>query len=99
MNQLSVEMKVDIWGHDGLPHSFLFITGPDGQTRGYGFSPAEPGKIAGLGVIKNNIDHDFSAGTGKIPLDINSYNRLVDYVNNSIKTPPAIPTYFRISMR
>jgi hypothetical protein len=45
----SVEMRVDVGGADGIPHTFIVVTGPDGVERGYGFAPRDPGALAGDG--------------------------------------------------
>jgi Ca2+-binding RTX toxin-like protein len=94
MNELSVELRVDIGGHDYLPHSFLIVTGPDGIERGYGFGPLEDGNMVDYGWIKDNFDHERNTSTGKIPLDVDSYNRLVAYINKSIANPPPYNLFF-----
>jgi hypothetical protein len=99
MKDLSVELRVDIWGDDGLPHSFLIITDPNGVERGYGFGPSEDGKMIDDGVINNNLPHDSIATTGKIPLDVDSYNRLVAYINKSIANPPPYNLFLGLSVQ
>jgi Ca2+-binding RTX toxin-like protein len=94
MNELSVELVVDVFGKDGLPHTFLIIVGPDGKDRGFGFGPLEDGNFIDYGRIKDNIEHERNTSTGKIPLDVDSYNRLVAYINKSIANPPPYNLFF-----
>ena len=84
----SVEMRVDIGGKDGIPHSFIVVTGPDGVERGYGFAPRESGSLTGDGKIYDGTSHEYSQTTGKIPLDADSYGRLMDYIQKSTENPP-----------
>jgi hypothetical protein len=84
----SVEMRVDVGGADGIPHTFIVVTGPDGVERGYGFAPRDPGALAGDGKIWDNTGHEYSQTTGKIPLDPDSYMRLMDYIQKSTENPP-----------
>lgn len=37
----SVTMRVDVAGSDGIPHTFLVITQPDGHQTEYGQVPKE----------------------------------------------------------
>lgn len=39
-NNISVEIRYDIGGIDGIPHTFIVITLPDGSEREYGYAPA-----------------------------------------------------------
>ena len=43
----SIEIRVDIGGSDFIPHTFVVITGSDGQERGYGLAPAIYGTLTG----------------------------------------------------
>lgn len=79
----SVEMRVDIGGKDGIPHTFIVVTGVDGIERGYGFAPRESGSLTGDGKIYDDTKHEYSQTTGKIPLDADSYGRLMDYIQKS----------------
>jgi len=88
MSGMSVELRVDVGGADYIPHSFLVVTGPDGIERGYGFAPREGGSLTGDGWIYDDTNHEYSETTGKIPLDDDSYGRLMDYINDSSDNPP-----------
>ena len=94
MNELSVELRIDVGGEDFIPHSFLVIVGPDGVAREYGFTPAKQGNLAGDGIVEATDLHEANVSTGKIPLDVDSYNRLVDYINKSIANPPPYNLFF-----
>ncbi|ACB93003.1 hypothetical protein XfasM23_1595 [Xylella fastidiosa M23] len=39
-NNISVQIKYDVGGQDGIPHTFIVITLPDGSEREYGYAPA-----------------------------------------------------------
>lgn len=41
MSYAQVEVRVDVYGQDGLPHTFLHVTHPDGSTSQYGLVPAD----------------------------------------------------------
>jgi Ca2+-binding RTX toxin-like protein len=88
---LSVELRVDV---TGIPHSFLVITGPDGIERGYGLVPNNEGRPQSPGNIQDDTQHPYDNTTGKIPLSTEGYNRLVDYINNSIQNPPPYDLFF-----
>lgn len=55
--QPSVQIRIDVGGSDGLPHTFLFITHPDGSTSEYGLVPAKSGSISGDGRIDRTGDY------------------------------------------
>jgi len=84
----SIEMRVDIGGKDGIPHTFIVVTGPDGVERGYGFAPRESGSLTGDGKIYDDTNHEYSQTTGKIPLDADSYGKLMDFIQKSTENPP-----------
>uniref|UniRef100_UPI0025886FA5 hypothetical protein n=2 Tax=Nitrosomonas TaxID=914 RepID=UPI0025886FA5 len=84
----SIEMRVDIGGKDGIPHTFIIVTGPDGIERGYGFAPRQPGTFTGDGKIYDDTNHEYNRTTGKISLDVDSYGRLMDYIQKSTENPP-----------
>lgn len=92
----SVEMRVDIGGKDGIPHSFIVVTGPDGVERGYGFAPRESGSLTGDGKIYDDTNHEYSQTTGKIPLDADSYRRLMDYIQKSTESPPPLTIWIPV---
>jgi hypothetical protein len=46
----SVSMHVDVSGRDGIPHTFLVLTHPDGRVVEYGFAPQVTG-LSGVGKI------------------------------------------------
>jgi hypothetical protein len=85
---MNVELRVDIGGGDFIPHTFIVVTGPDGVERGYGLAPLEHGSLTGSGWIYDDTNHEYSASTGKIPLDVDSYARLSSYIQESISNPP-----------
>lgn len=91
---LSVELRVDV---TGMPHSFLVITGPDGIERGYGLVPNNEGSPQSPGNIQDDTQHPFDNTTGKIPLSTEDYNRLIDYINNSIQNPPPYDLFLEIN--
>jgi hypothetical protein len=61
----TVEMRVDIGGSNGIPHSFLVVTGPDGIENGYGLAPLDPGTLVSDGKIYDDINHEYQATTGE----------------------------------
>jgi hypothetical protein len=85
---LGVELRVDIGGSDNIPHSFLVLTDANGKEHGYGLVPLEQGQLTGNGWISDDTDHEYNTSTGKIPLSVEDYNKLVDYIQNSIDYPP-----------
>ncbi|MFM5727816.1 calcium-binding protein [Aeromonas veronii] len=88
---MSVELRVDV---TGMPHSFLVIIGPDGIERGVGLAPAIEGEPQSSGKIYDDTSHPYDSSTGKINLTPNEYNRLADYVNNSIDNPPPYNLFY-----
>jgi len=60
----TVQIRVDIGGADIIPHTFIVVTGPNGQTAEYGLAPLEPHSIAGEGNVyqtgANGVDaHEY----------------------------------------
>ena len=94
----SVELRVDIGGTDLIPHTFIIVTDPNGEQRGYGFAPKESHVLQGAGHIYNDLDHEWNkkgqATTGPIPLDANAHNKLNDYIQKSIENPPPYDLLF-----
>lgn len=47
----SVQTRIDIGGIDGIPHTFLVVTHPNGSTTEYGFLPAIPLTPSSIGHV------------------------------------------------
>jgi Ca2+-binding RTX toxin-like protein len=84
----SVELRVDIGGADGIPHSFIVVVGADGVEHGYGFAPLESGTLMGAGKIYDDTYHEYTSTTGKIPLLESDYIRLMEYIRRTELNPP-----------
>jgi len=91
MQTPSVELRVDI---TGVPHTFLVVTSPDGTVRGYGLAPAENMQLAGPGIIQDDTEHLWDASTGPIPLSLDGYQRLMEYIQRSEENPPPYDVVF-----
>ena len=90
----TVELRVDVGGKDLIPHTFIVVTGPDGEAREYGFAPADPRSMQGPGKVYETSKHEYTSSTGKIPLTPEQYDRLMDYINRSIENPPPYDLWF-----
>jgi hypothetical protein len=72
----------------GIPHSFIVVSDAQGNSYGYGFYPAESGAPNSSGAIADNTAHEYTTSSEPIPLTLDQYSRIRDYVNSSIASPP-----------
>jgi hypothetical protein len=92
--QLTAPIKsVEIFTYIGtgaegpIPHTFLEVTEANGKKDDFGFAPQITG-LVGTGQIFNNIGHLSFNSSGPISLNSAQGQRLEEYINQSIKTPP-----------
>jgi len=74
-----VEIRVDTFADDALPHTFIVITGPDGVEQGWGFAPAESGQMNDAGWIYDDTNHAYNISSGKMEITESQFNLLNDY--------------------
>ena len=95
----SVAMRVDTGGSNGIPHTFLVVTHPDGRQIEYGLTPANHSKDSVIGLNGPGIIDLTGPGAGKRPHEYNfdgasrnltdaQYAKLMEYINSSIANPP-----------
>ena len=90
----SVEVRVDTFADDVIPHTFIVLTDENGNKRGYGFAPETSHSLQGNGKIFDDTDHKYSATTGKIPLTQEQYQNMINYINESTANPPQYNLFF-----
>ncbi|MGL4767424.1 MAG: hypothetical protein ACRCV6_05025 [Formosimonas sp.] len=86
-------MKVDV---NGMPHTFLQVTHPDGRIVEYGLVPKEDGhpfsagkiEITGQGYGEEGKPHESTFEASRQSISIEQYNSLMKYINNSMAKPP-----------
>ncbi len=89
----SVQMRVDLFGGDGVPHTFLHIIHPDGSEADYGLVPenghlSDDGLIDVIPIPPGSEGHEYNFSSKARELSDNQYTSLMKYINESIKTPP-----------
>jgi hypothetical protein len=90
----SVTMRVDIGGSNGVPHTFIVVTHPDGRQTEYGFVPREglspfgPGNIDVTGPGVNKDPHESSFNGPTQDLTDAQYQNMMEFINRSIANPP-----------
>ena len=84
---LLVEIRVDVFGEDGIPHTFLKVTNPDGSIDYFGFAPQQSGAPFGPGEVFFE-DHEYQFSSGEISLTQQQYINLMDGIAESIINPP-----------
>jgi trimeric autotransporter adhesin len=90
----TVQIRVDFGGSDGIPHSFLAVTHPDGSTVEYGLVPAEHLSVSGPGMIDQTgpgvgeAPHEYNVGGPVQTLTQDQYQGLMDKINHDIASPP-----------
>lgn len=89
----TIEIRVDVWGSDGFPHTFLNVTDSNGTSINYGFAPEQSGHLVGSGNVEiepvpnGEIGHEYSSTSGKIPITEEQYNDLINYINQTDANP------------
>jgi len=71
-----------------IPHTFLVVTDSEGNSSEYGFVPTETGQLVSPGKIEKTYDHEHHKESEIIPLDKQSYDRLMDFIKKSEVNPP-----------
>lgn len=85
----NIELRFDVKGDDWIPHTFIVVTDPSGKETGYGFGPAQEGRMTGDGkVYHDQLGHEFNTTTGKLDITIDQYNSIMDYINRTTANPP-----------
>ncbi|AAF83478.1 hemolysin-type calcium binding protein [Xylella fastidiosa 9a5c] len=85
-NNISVEIRYDVGGVDGIPHTFIVITLPDGTEREYGYGPANPGSRSGPGTVfetgahTKEREHEYNTSSSKHSITLDQYNALMDFI-------------------
>jgi Ca2+-binding RTX toxin-like protein len=94
-NSASAQVRVDIGGGDGVPHTFISVTHPDGKQTEYGMVPAThlspegPGKIDITGPDSpSKIPHEYDISGPEVTLTDQQYRDLMRDIDASIKNPP-----------
>lgn len=94
-NSASAQVRVDIGGSDGVPHTFIWVTHPDGKQTEYGMVPAThlspegPGKIDITGPDSpSKIPHEYDISGPEVTLTDQQYRDLMRDIDASIKNPP-----------
>ena len=82
-----IEIFVDIFGSDGIPHTFIKVYDNEGNATEYGFRP-ENGKLIDDGHIDINIDHEYNSSSGRMDITNEQYEDLIDSIKESIANPP-----------
>ena len=82
----SVQIMNDV--KDFPPHTFLVVTGPDKAPHGYGFAPGATNAPIAPGQVFDNTTHPHTTTSGALPLSGEQYNRLANFINDSIANPP-----------
>ncbi|WP_162493531.1 hypothetical protein [Xylella fastidiosa] len=82
-NNISVQVRYDIGGVDGIPHTFIVITLPNGSEREYGYGPANPGNLSGPGKVfetgrhTKEKEHEHQGSSFKYSITLDQYNALM----------------------
>ena len=84
----TIEFRIDVLGRDGIPHSFITMDNGAGDKRNYGFGPADGESLWGPGIISDNKDHEYQYSYGPIEVTPEQYNKMVEYITESINNPP-----------
>ena len=89
----SIQMRIDVGGGDGVPHSFLVVTHSDGSVLEYGLAPAEHLSMSGAGKIDLTgfggvPPHEYTFATEAVSLSDSQYANVLQYIGGSILSPP-----------
>ena len=89
----TVQIRVDIGGKDGIPHSFLAVTHPDGTVTEYGLVPATHGSMSGPGEIDLTgiglvEPHEYTFASQAASISDTQYANLIGFIGGSILSPP-----------
>ncbi|WP_081044447.1 hypothetical protein [Xylella fastidiosa] len=82
-NNISIEIRYDIFGGDGIPHTFIVITLPNGSEREYGYGPAQSGSLRGPGAVfetglhTKEGRHENNGRSSKYSITADQYNALM----------------------
>lgn len=90
----TVEIRTDIGGSDGIPHTFLVVKNEAGEPiYARGFAPEVTG-LWGEGMIHNEIDsngmvHESTISSGTLAvLDENGFDKLKTIISGYENNPP-----------
>jgi hypothetical protein len=87
----SIQMRIDV---QGMPHSFLSVTHPDGTITEYGLVPAvdgspfNAGKIDITGPNTPHREHEKSFVGEPVQLTTEQYDKLMNIINDAVVNPP-----------
>lgn len=84
----SVEIRIDVGGLDGIPHTFIVVTDNNGVSTGYGFAPAESGSLFGPGNVYDDTNHEYQISTDPMDITDQQFQDLMDHINDSRNNPP-----------
>jgi hypothetical protein len=88
-----VQIRVDLGGRNGIPHTFIAVAHPDGMVTEYGLVPAN-GLLYGTGIIEitgsreQGGAHEYGESTSWIPLSYEKYKDLMGSVIRDMANPP-----------
>ena len=83
----SVQIFVDVFGSDGLPHTFIKVTHPDGSVEEFGLVPKTGGSLIGAGNIDitgpatDHGSHEFTLSMTPRELTNDQYANLMQFIN------------------
>ncbi len=78
----TIEIRTDVVG---VPHTFIIVDHPDGNSQGYGFGPEASGRLIDRGKVHDDTNHEWQETTGKMNISNEQYDKLMTYIN--IKPP------------
>ncbi|HHW4678104.1 MAG TPA: hypothetical protein ACQGQH_01205 [Xylella sp.] len=83
------EINYDIGGVDGIPHTLIVVTGPDGIEHEYGYGPVNGGSLSGLGKVfetgahTKGDEHEFKASSSNYDISLDQYNALMRFIEST----------------
>jgi len=83
----TIEFRIDVFGTDGIPHSFIKVDNGAGDVHIYGFGPKKEGSLWGPGTISDKR-HEYQYSSRPIEVTPEQYNKMVEYITESINNPP-----------
>ena len=87
-----VTIYTDIWGADGIPHTFLGLTNSNGVEKRVGFAPRRTG-LLGSGFVGDNSTHEYQHS-----YEIEISQEQYDNLDNAIKKSEMEPPYYNLPL-